>query len=802
MIAFNLLWLALLSAPGDSADLLPANVGQAFANPEDGFILRWKVRPGQTPKSEDYRLRDYEGKVVSQGRLKPMDRDTMEASVHTLQGYFEIELAASGQRSGLICLPAWNGARDPFFAIDAALSWLEPDHGRRIGLIKAADRCGIATMRERLSWASVNPERGRWEWEGSSRYDSIRGLYREVGMPILEMAHDSPLWLGHVGKYPRDLLAAGESWAEVGRRWQGQWAGLEVWNEPDIFFGGDLPADQYVALAKAIGWALSRQKASFPLIGGVMALPNAQFLKTIGRSQLLDRVDAFSFHTYATAPELEELTAGYREWLVRNGHGGLPLWLTECGRPWTKGPERPPLDQDQKSALDIAMKGVESKACGIARYFPFVFPYFEENTNNFGMMSRSATPLRALAAYAQLIRVLGNQAFQGDLPEQPGILRARLFGDGHQVIAVFYTGRIDPGASITPGVPVKRVEGIDGRLLAARKDGSIPIPDGLCYAWLDPSGLGGKVAMRPATRRARPTLQDPTAGHASASPIVLRFGMDESRFRPSAQGYRVIAAPAGALRLAVDVWNLGDKPFKGEVGLRLESGKDGADQPMLVLQVPPRSSRPLEWEVDLARWFASSTRVSALLTARQGGDVRDRLCVVLFGESDLSATLAASGHVEPLPIGEPARWRPFQSPGGTMVMDSPQGKGWRLRFAQETGDRWAYPQLELPDTTHLQGRRGLIVRARCQGEATSRVILWEGEANIGYLTEASIIPADGRWHVARIEFKELVVSNANAPDPNHRLDLDRVRRISLGMNQRSREAMMEVSDLCVYGSTK
>lgn len=49
----------------------------------------------------------------------------------------------------------------------------------------------------------------------------------------------------------------------------------------------------------------------------------------------------------------------------------MPLWLTESGRPWKQGPDRPPIDQDQTSALDITMKGIESQACGIARYFPF-----------------------------------------------------------------------------------------------------------------------------------------------------------------------------------------------------------------------------------------------------------------------------------------------------------------------------------------------------------------------------------------------------------------------------------------------
>jgi hypothetical protein len=48
-------------------------------------------------------------------------------------------------------------------------------------------------------------------------------------------------------------------------------------------------------------------------------------------------------------------------------------------------------------------------------YFPFVYPYYEENTSNFGMLDRRATPLRSLASYAQLIRVLARHRYLGDL---------------------------------------------------------------------------------------------------------------------------------------------------------------------------------------------------------------------------------------------------------------------------------------------------------------------------------------------------------------------------------------------------
>ena len=78
-----------------------------------------------------------------------------------------------------------------------------------------------------------------------------------------------------------------------------------------------------------------------------------------------------------------------------------------------------------------------------------------------------------------------------------------------------------------------------------------------------------------------------------------------------------------------------------------------------------------------------------------------------------------------------------------------------------------------------------------------RIFLWEGDKDVGYLTLDSIIPADGRWHVGRVQFRDLKPSTANTPDTNGRLDLEHVRRLSLGMNSAEDEDTLEVSDLYV-----
>ena len=133
-------------------------------------------------------------------------------------------------------------------------------------------------------------------------------------------------------------------------------------------------------------------------------------------------------------------------------------------------------------------------------------------------------------------------------------------------------------------------------------------------------------------------------------------------------------------------------------------------------------------------------------------------------------------------------------------MDSAPEAAWRLQVKQDQGrDRWAYPFFRLPEDLRLQPGGGLVLRARCARPAAVRIFLWEGGTDVGYLTPEPVIPADGQWHVARIALRDLVPSTANTLDPNGKLDLEKVYRISVGMNSAVADNTLEISDLYVVG---
>jgi len=349
--AAAVLWAALVlgyaAASGAWAGVLrPIDPAGFYVSPGRRATLRWKadgLAPGATPA---YVIRDYAGKPVGSGQAAVADAGLVEASVQLPRGYYDVEFAALKQRFGVVSLPARRARPDPFFCIDSAMSWLVRSDEVREGLTKALRRCGIAMSRERLSWGAIHPAAGKWDWQAPQHFEQVRLLHARHGVAVLEMFHHATPWSGEVGKYPDDLVASAASWRQIARRWRPTWGALEVWNEPDIFFGGDLPADQYASLVKVFPQAFARERIDVPLVGGVLAHCNERFMDNAAANGLLECIDAFSFHTYGRALQMEDLIGRYRRWLRANGRASMPLWITECGRrerdPTARRPTRTP----------------------------------------------------------------------------------------------------------------------------------------------------------------------------------------------------------------------------------------------------------------------------------------------------------------------------------------------------------------------------------------------------------------------------------------------------------------------------
>lgn len=790
-----------VAAETAGAPLRPERAESLFVEPGQAVVLRWRVERDVSAGEIRYTIRDFHDREVGAGTAERPDAKTVAATVTLAQGYYEIEFAGIGQRFGVVALPEASPTPDAFFCIDSAMSWLVRDGKLRESLVRILRRSGIAMSRERLNWGEIQPARQRFDWQGRNGYETVRQLHAEQGVSVLEMFHNATPWSGTVGKYPEDLIGTEAAWREITRRWRKTWGALEVWNEPDIFFGDLLPADQYVALVKTLGYAVDREAADLTLVGGVMAHYHRGFLDTAAQCGMLDGVDVFSFHTYDRAARMEELVGKYRDWLAAHGRPDMPLWITECGRPWKRGPGRPPVEQDVASGLDITRKAVEARACGIARYFAFVYPFYEENANNFGMMDRHGAPLRSFAAYVQAARVLGGKQYLGDLRLSDSLPAARVFGDDRETVVVVAASGDGQPAKISVGLPVTRSEGLDGRPLAATAEGEVPLTDGLAYVWLERNAFAQRLDTASKTRRLWQLGQPASRPRRPASPIVLRWQIDPAAVKAETAGYRLVSQEPGKLRVVVRAFNLSQQA--ADLRLALDFGQAAGrvlSENLCAVKVPASGFADAAWDVDLSAAFTRHNEIA--VTVRPAGDAAQQaspVVVKLIGERTIAQCLGRHARHVRLPLGEAARWKPNVPSYGRLNLE-PQPDGsvrMDVRFTQ--GDRWVYPYFALPDDVDMSRYSALVLRARCERSATVRVFLWEGDRGVGYLTAGGIVPADGKWHVAEVPFTDLTLSSANAPDADGRLDLGQVRRISFGMNSDAAENRLEISEAYLVG---
>lgn len=803
MTASFILTLMSLTLAAETAGpaLRPERAESLFVEPGQAAVLRWRVERDLPSGEIRYTIRDFHDREAGTGTAERPDAKTVAATVTLAQGYYEIEFAGIGQRFGVVALPKSSPPPDAFFCIDSAMSWLVRDGELRESLVSILSRSGVAMSRERLNWGEIQPTRERFDWQGRNGYETVRQLHAEQGVPVLEMFHNATPWSGMVGKYPEDLIGTEAAWREITRRWRKTWGALEVWNEPDIFFGDLLPADQYVALVKTLGYAVDREAADLTLVGGVMAHYHRGFLDTAAQCGMLDGVDVFSFHTYDRAARMEELIGKYRDWLAAHGRPDMPLWITECGRPWKRGPGRPPVEQDVASALDITRKAVEARACGIARYFAFVYPFYEENDNNFGMMDRHGAPLRSFAAYVQAARALGGKQYLGDLRLSDSLPAARVFGDDRETVVVVAAGADGKPAKIAVGLPVSRSEGLDGRPLAATAAGEVPLSDGLAYVWLERNALAQRLDTAGKTRRLWQLGQPAPRPRRPASPIVLRWQIDPAAVKAETAGYRLLSQEAGKLRVVVRAFNLSLQPAVLRLALDFgeAAGRVLSENPCAV-KVPASGFADAAWDVDLSAAFTRHNEIA--VTVGPAGDAAQQaspVVVKLIGKPTIAQCLGRHARHVRLPLGEAARWQPNVPSYGRMSLEPQSDGAVRLDVSFTKGDRWVYPYFALPDDVDLSRFSALVLRARCERPATVRVFLWEGQRGVGYITPKSIVPADGQWHAAEVRFADLTLSSANAPDDNGRLDLGQVRRISFGMNSDAAENRLEISEAYLVG---
>lgn len=815
---------------GGQPALLPVNVERFYVQPDVSAELIFclvKAPSSFFNGSMSYYITDYRDRYVTSGQAR-WNCGVIKLPVTLRQGYYTLTFPAAGQSFGIHATPPADGEADLFFGVDSAMSWfIKPRRLLRENLVRVLKRNGICSARGRVSWNAIEPEKGEWVWDGDCQYETLRKLYVRYGIQLLDMCEITPKWNDPDGgsgthSFLQDLTETVRSWETISRRWEGLWSGFEVWNEPDnnSFFNGGThenrgePADQYTQFAKAVSYAFHRAGVKTPLVGGCFSISvlgtdfsttPSHYHRLAAQNGLLDCVDAVSFHSYSPPPEIQAQVAGMRGWLEENGKPSMPVYLTESGVvPWSDG------DTVLTQTAGLAMKMIEAKVCGVARFYAFVYPPLPGGKDwRFGIMNYNGSPRHLMAGFVQAAHALSHRPYIGDLRHEIDTLKlARVFGGPDDAAAVvLFTGRTDSAQTLKLDLPTQRIEGVDGRVLKTGADGTIPIPDGLVYVYVKRADLASRLAAdTPAMRLWKLSRQAPPP-RSAPSPIIIQPRLDQKLFPTTYTGYRVLPeVPADRLPIAVEVFNLSDR--KRTVRLTVTAADAGQEASALAegpAEVPPMSSKSVAFEVDITQAYRPGRKLTLRVDGQGDGlGAISPLVIDLEREPGMREMMAHFLSAKPLPITELDRWSKDDQ-SDARFSRTEEGH-WRM-----DGKNSGSYAFSLPEGTDLTNADGFVIRVKCL--ETAKVWFSALDANgrsvfhypatvflasdRTYQPSDTFIHPDGEWHVAYVPLAGWMPSDDGRP-AGASPGLVGVERIQLGLKNLSRKNnSLTVSDLLI-----
>jgi hypothetical protein len=496
ILSMSMVVCACSVANGEASTLQPVDVSQFIVPAEESVGLEFQADAQFCHAGVAYVVQDYVGAEEGKGVVHCNPGSTvLELPLKLHRGYHEIRFPAANATYGVIALDQVNDPVSNFFGVDTAFSYLESSPRNRSQFVNQLKRLGIGSVRDRINWNELRPDQGAWNGSGQHQFDDLRQLYAKAGIKVLDVLQGLPE--GPATYFPSSATTVAAV-SQMAAHWGKVWSGVEVANEPDHnpiydkLTRGERSTYQlqYADYASLVSKDVKRSAPDVPIVGGAFAyaltggkLDSSKFASGVTAVGLLRSVNAISFHTYVDAMALQRDIASFKDWLHRSGAANMPLWITESGWPWKRGPGRPSLDQDQTSALQIAGKAVMAYGMGIQRYYAFVYPYYEEKAKNFGMTGKERTPLRSLASYEQVAKTLsGTSVLSLAGVNDDGF--GALFKTPVGVVMVVYDKTGPQGSSwLSIPFPVLKAEGIDGRPLVV-DGGKLSLADGLVYVWI------------------------------------------------------------------------------------------------------------------------------------------------------------------------------------------------------------------------------------------------------------------------------------------------------------------------------
>lgn len=244
----------------------------------------------------------------------------------------------------------------PRFGTNVSLEIYPDEVSLRRSLVRARE-AGLGTLRQRFSWADIEPYPGQYRWE---LWDARLALVAEEGLGLVAVLEGPPAWARSPSEssdpygLPRDMAEYARFCAAFAEHYGRLVTAYQIWDEPNVsphWGRGEVSPAGYVEMLAAASTAIRHVLPEARIIAGGLA-PNVEpggrnqsdvhFLREIYRRGAGAYFDILGVKSYGfwTGADDRRVTPGVlnlsrvvllREEMVRRGDGRKPIWALEGG---------------------------------------------------------------------------------------------------------------------------------------------------------------------------------------------------------------------------------------------------------------------------------------------------------------------------------------------------------------------------------------------------------------------------------------------------------------------------------------
>ncbi|MCK4886836.1 MAG: hypothetical protein KAS96_05565, partial [Planctomycetes bacterium] len=318
-------WKSLMTVERGIPEPLAGNPGNIFLEGDEVTV----EIPSAAVSAASWEIIDDNNNVVAAGDMPDVSASGLGIGWYWVSFLNSSDVEITHSTAAVLAQLKAPTPQDSPVCLDLATSWFYNNTLQWQQYANLATLAGINVIRDRITWATMEPTEGNFVADGSTKYDETADIQTAAGLKILQVFHSKPSWSPIYGEgYPEDLRHLYNFCKEMTKRFKGKVHAWEPWNEANANNFGKMTIDEMSCLQKAayIGF-----KAGDPDItvgwnpyGGISVE-----VHTIGvlKNEAWNYFDTYNSHTYEPPVSYND------QWTVlREAACGKPIWITESNR--------------------------------------------------------------------------------------------------------------------------------------------------------------------------------------------------------------------------------------------------------------------------------------------------------------------------------------------------------------------------------------------------------------------------------------------------------------------------------------